>query len=141
MSLRLMSDVIWKMFLFFTNRTNTVNTFWFGRIEGQGTGTCHTGAVRGYFVPSDKLHDAVDTDGTVSQLINENICRVHVFKGNAVGSVVEFGPTAPVCLRATGAVLVNMVFRTAICFAVQKGTSVSGNQSVSTVKSAPAPAE
>lgn len=38
-----MSDVIWKMFLFFTNRTNTVNTFWFGRIEGQGTGTCHTG--------------------------------------------------------------------------------------------------
>lgn len=121
MSLRSMSDVIWKMFLFFTNRTNTVNTFWFGRIEGQGTGTCHTGAVRGYFVPSDKLHDAVDTNGTVSQLINENICRVHVFKGNAVGSVVELGPTAPVCLRATRAVLVNMVFRTAICFAVQKG--------------------
>ena len=56
--------------------------------------TCHTGAVRGYFVPSDKLHDAVDTDGTVSQLINENICRVHIFKGNAVRSVVELGPPA-----------------------------------------------
>lgn len=48
--------------------------------------------MRGYFVPLDKLHDAVDTDGTVSQLINENICRVHVFKGDAVGSVVELGP-------------------------------------------------
>ena len=50
--------------------------------------------MRGYFVPSDKLHDAVDAYGTFGHLVDKDVGRVHVFKGDAVGSVVELGPSS-----------------------------------------------
>ena len=38
--------------------------------------------------PSDKLHNAIDADGTAADFINEHIGRMHVLQRHAVGYVI-----------------------------------------------------